>query len=104
MLLSALAVLHGSLRKAHTVVTSLVFEKMVLAREAILALARTVFHVAVNEVDLVSRQVVPVDICFAREGGIAAFPGACSPFGVVSEMLSGQAHVSGRHAIPLGGA
>jgi hypothetical protein len=92
--MSALAILHVSLREVHAVITSLMFKEMILAREAVITLAATVSDVAVNEFDLVSRDEVAGDICFAREGGNATFPVACYPFFTVSEMLLGQAHVS----------
>lgn len=93
-MMSAFAILDVSLRKVHAVITSLMFKEMVFARKAIVALAATVVHVAINEFDLVSRREVAVDICFAREGCIATLPPACYPFCVVSEILLGQAHLS----------
>lgn len=46
--MSALAVLDGSLRKIHAMVSPFMLEEMVFACEAVVALAGTVLHVAVN--------------------------------------------------------
>lgn len=74
LLMSTFSVLYGPLRKIHRVVASLMFEEMVFACEAIVALAGTVVHIAVNKLDLVSRREVTSDICFARESRNTAFP------------------------------
>jgi hypothetical protein len=46
--MSILVVLDVSLRKIHAVISPLMFKKMIFAREAVVALAAAVIHVAVN--------------------------------------------------------
>ena len=50
------------------------FQKVVLPCEAVVALARTVLHVAVDQRGIVDRCEMPVDIGLARESSLAFWP------------------------------
>jgi hypothetical protein len=51
-----------------------VLQKMILAHKPIIPLTSTTLHIAIDELDLVSRHDVAVDVSFAGERRIAAFP------------------------------